>query len=177
MQIESQEKEFQHKKAQDSDTPERTDIIGWGIDADPKNDPTYPLKKRTDAEKRGYTWPRPPLQPVNIEVLHSNERPNITAVFGTSVPPSGISGSIRRWAFQYSEGTFAHWMALILADRIQEVEGIGEDLQKGKIPNIFAERGIKAQWKYDRANLIKKAAISIGVTSALLYMSFGRSRK
>src|SRR5688500_9819178 len=48
------------------------DVIGWGVDADPKNDPTYPLKKRTQREHAGYTWERPPVQTGNIEVLHSN---------------------------------------------------------------------------------------------------------
>ena len=71
-------------------------IKGWGVDADPKNDPTYPMKHRTNEEHAGYSWVRPSQQPVNIEVLHSNERPNVTAVFGTSSPPSGLSGMIRR---------------------------------------------------------------------------------
>ena len=30
-------------------------ITGWGVDADPKNDPTYPIKKRNNAVHRGYT--------------------------------------------------------------------------------------------------------------------------
>ncbi len=36
-----------------------TQIKGWGVDADPKNDPTYPMKRRTDAEQKGYAWERP----------------------------------------------------------------------------------------------------------------------
>ncbi len=50
------------------------------------------------------------MQPVNVEVLHSNERPHLTAVFGTSSPPSGLSGSIRRFAFRYSESSYGHWL-------------------------------------------------------------------
>ena len=67
-------------------------IKGWGVDADPKNDPTYPMKNRNNGEHAGYNWKRPPQQPITIEVLHSNERPNVTSVFGTSTPPSGLSG-------------------------------------------------------------------------------------
>ena len=63
-------------------------IKGWGIDANPKNDPTYPMKHRSDEEIKGYTWDRPEQQETDIEVLHSIERPNITAVFGTAAPPS-----------------------------------------------------------------------------------------
>jgi hypothetical protein len=145
-------------------------IKGWAIDADPENDPTYPIKHRTNEEHEGYDWNRPPQQPVNIEVLHSIERPNVTAVFGTSVPPSGLSGVIRRFAFKYGEGSYAHWLPLLLADRVNVVEGIFQDLKSGIIPNIFAERGIKAEWKYNKPSVIKKAAIGIALTAgAILY--------
>src|ERR671921_2755031 len=92
-------------------------IEGQGIDADPKNDPTSPMKHPTDGEHAGYSWERPPQQPIDVEILHSNERPNVTAVFGTSTPPSGLSGMIRRFAFQFSESEYGHWLPLLLADR------------------------------------------------------------
>lgn len=116
-------------------------VRGWGVDADPKNDPTYPMKHRTDGEHAGYSWERPPQQPVNVEVLHSNERPNLPAVFGTSTPPSGLSGILRRFAFRYSESSYAHWLPLVLADRVNVVEGFLHDLAGGRVPNVFAERG------------------------------------
>src|SRR3712207_1752963 len=99
-------------------------IKGWGVDADPKNDPTYPMKNRNNGEHAGYSWERPPQQPITIEVLHSNERPNVTSVFGTSTPPSGLSGVIRRIAFRYSESSYGHWLPLMLADRVSVVEGV-----------------------------------------------------
>ena len=142
-------------------------IKGWGIDADPKNDPTYPMKKRTDEANRGYTWERPEQQPTTVEVLHSVERPNITAVFGTSVPPSGLSGMIRRQAFKYSENSYARWLPLVLADRIGVFEGLIDDLKKGTVPNIFAEQGLQAEWKYNRKSFVLKnaalAAVGLGI--------------
>lgn len=147
-------------------------IKGWGIDADPKNDPTYPMRKRSNEEHNGYSWERPPLQPVNIEVLHSNERPNVTAVFGTSMPPTGVSGMLRRYAFQYGEGSFGHWLPLLLADRVNVVEGIIDDLKRGQAPNIWAERGMNAEWKHNRAELLKNLAIgAIVVSAAAVYLS------
>ncbi|MDQ3394246.1 MAG: hypothetical protein M3512_09075 [Bacteroidota bacterium] len=142
---------------------------GWGIDINPKNDPTYPLKERTNEEHDGYTWDRPSQQPIDIEILHSIERPNVTAVFGTSVPPSGLSGVIRRFAFKHSENSYVHWLPLLLADRVNVVEGIIDDIAHGKIPNIFAEQGMKAEWKYNRTGLIKKWAIGIALASAAIY--------
>lgn len=138
-------------------------VKGWGIDADPENDPTYPMKKRVEGEHDGYKWERPTQQKVEVEVLHSNERPNVAATFGTPNPPTGISGMIRREAFKYSENSYGHWVPLMLADRVQMVEGVVHDLADGFIPNIFAERGWKAEWKYNRVNLVTKIIIGAAV--------------
>src|SRR4028118_2313795 len=36
-------------------------VPGWGVDADPKNDPTYPYRRR-EADDHSGQWNRPPLQ-------------------------------------------------------------------------------------------------------------------
>lgn len=135
-------------------------IPGWGVDVDPKNDPTYPMKRRTDAEQSGYSWERPPLQMPDVEILHSNERPNLPAVFGVSTPPSGLSGLIRRFAFRYSENQYRHWLPLLLADRVNVVEGIVDDLLHGHVPNIWAEKGYRAEWKHNPKMLATKLAVT-----------------
>ncbi len=146
-------------------------ITGWGLDADPQNDPTYPMKKRTNGEQAGYSWERPPQQPITIEVLHSNERPNVTAVFGTSTPPAGLSGVIRRIAFKYSESSYGHWLPLMLADRVNVVEGIVDDLKHGHVPNVFAERGWKAEWNHNRPRLVRRVlAGSVLISAAVAYV-------
>ncbi|WP_080054467.1 hypothetical protein [Spirosoma aerolatum] len=145
-----------------------THIRGWGIDADPKNDPTYPIKNRTDAEQRGYSWQRPTQQPIDTEVLRSIERPNVSAVFGTSVPPTGLSGQIRRFAFRFSESEYGHWLPLLLADRVNVVEGLIDDVRQGIVPNIFAEKGMLADWKYNRKNLLQHVLIGAVVTTTIL---------
>jgi hypothetical protein len=143
-------------------------IKGWGVDANPKNDPTYPMKHRTNGEHPGYSWERPAQQPVTVEVLHSNERPNLTAVFGTSTPPTGLSGMLRRFAFKYSESNYGHWLPLMLADRVNVVEGIASDLGRGYIPNIFAELGWKAEWRHNRTNLVRRTLVRAVVVSAMI---------
>ena len=153
-------------------------IKGWGVDADPKNDPTYPMKHRTDEEQKGYSWERPSQQPADTEVLQSIERPNLTAVFGTSTPPSGLSGMIRRYAFKYSESHYGHWLPLLLADRVNAVEGIVDDLKRGHIPNIFAEKGWKAEWKHNPTSVVKKVLVGVLVTSAIVaYLSRKNKRQ
>jgi len=133
-------------------------IKGWGADLDPNNRPAYPME-RTPPRLEGLHWHDVEEQPLRMKVYHSVERPGITPVFGTSTPPSGVSGRIRDVAYGLSENDVRHWMLLLLADRINVVEGIGQDLMRGRIPNLFAEMGIRAEWPHNRAGLVRKAAV------------------
>jgi hypothetical protein len=151
-------------------------IKGWGVDADPKNNPTYPMKLRNDGEQAGYSWDRPQQQPLIVEVLHSNERPDVTSVFGTSTPPSGPSGALRRLAFRYSESSYGHWLPLVLADRVGVVEGVLGDLTQGRVPNVFAEWGWKAEWEHNRTSLLQRVLLSACLISAIVtYFSSRRA--
>jgi hypothetical protein len=154
-------------------------VKGWGVDADRGNDPTYPMKHRNDGEHEGYSWERPAQQQSDVEVLHSNERPNVSAVFGTSTPPAGLSGMIRRFAFRYSESSYGHWLPLMLADRVGVAEGYLEDLSRGHVPNVFAERGWKAEWKHNRQGLVTRVAVGAALAAtafALLRNGRGEAR-
>ncbi|HZH33778.1 MAG TPA: hypothetical protein VEX64_03000 [Pyrinomonadaceae bacterium] len=150
-------------------------VKGWGVDADPKNDPTYPMKNRNNGEHAGYSWERPPQQPRSVEILHSNERPNVSATFGTSTPPARLSGVIRREAFKYSENSYGHWLPLMLADRIDMVEGVLTDLVDGRVPNIFGEMGLKAEWKHNRKSLVTK--VIVGTVIASVAVAYFRSKR
>jgi len=141
-------------------------IKGWGIDADPENEPTYPMKHYTGDDHQRLNYERTEQQPVNDEILVSNERPRMTTVFGTTVPPSGLSGKIRRKAFKYSEGSYGHWLPLILADRIQVIEALIDDVKNGYFPNLFKERGLAAEWKYNRNGMIRNTIIRVGLIAA-----------
>ena len=152
-------------------------IKGWAVDADPENEPTYPIKKYTGDDHRRLNYERHTQQQSDVEILHSTERPSITSVFGTTVPPAGFSGNIRRMAFKYSEGQWGHWLLLILADRINMVEGIIDDVSKGHFPNIIAERGWTAEWKYNRKGLLKNVALGVAVVSAFIAYSKMKSKR
>lgn len=153
-----------------------TQVKGWAVDADPENDPTYPMKHRNNGEHRGYTWERPPQQTATVEVLQSNERPNLTAVFGTSTPPAGLSGVLRRYAFRYSESSYGHWLPLVLADRIGVVEGNLHDLAHGRVPNFLAERGWPAEWRHNRRSLLSRIFIGAVVVGAVVGLSSTKRR-
>src|SRR5207244_4251220 len=143
------------------------DIPGWGMDADPENEPTYPMKHYTGDDHNRINYERSVQQPQTVEILQSIERPRPTVVFGTSVPPSGLSGMIRRYAFQHSEDRYRHWLPLILADRINMFEGLIEDIKEGHFPNMIKERGLAMEWKHNRAGVIKKVA-SLALTGFII---------
>lgn len=152
-------------------------IRGWGIDADPDNEPNYPIKQWNGDDYIRLGYNRPVQQTLDEEVLHSNERPSVTAVFGTPNPPKGLSGQLRRHAFTYSEGNWKHWLTLLLADRVDMAEGVIDDLKNGYLPNIPAERGWGAAWKYDRKNAVKNVAICGVVTLALVMLATRKRHK
>jgi hypothetical protein len=144
-------------------------IQGWGADLDRKDRPGVPME-RTPPRFINAPEHDPVPQEPKVEVLVSTERPGLTPLFGTVQPPSGLSGMIRRGAFKLSENDVRHWLLLILADRVNMVEGIGQDLAQGRIPNVLAEMGIKAELKHNPAGLAKKVAIGAAVIGAAVYL-------
>lgn len=107
----------------------RNEVQGWGADLDPQDRPAYP-KERTPPRLDGVHWDQPDQQVPTVEIFVSPERPGLTPVFGTSAPPRGLSGVIRRWAYARSENDVRHWLMLMFADRVDVVEGLMADARK-----------------------------------------------
>ena len=150
-------------------------INGWGADLDHAMRPAYPMERTPPRLEGAHTHPPAPLVQT-VEILQSIERPSITPLFGTPNPPSGLSGIVRRVAFKYSESDLRHWMLLLFADRVNMVEGLGDDLMHGKIPNAFAEMGLKSEFKYNREATIHKVAVA-SVVAGIGLLLWSRSRR
>lgn len=102
------------------ETPEqlRARIPGWGVDLDPADRPSHP-KLRYAPDATGAHWNFPERQPGGEHRERSIEHAFVTPVFGTAQPLSGPSGAVRRLAYRrFSEGRLAHWLLLIVGDRI-----------------------------------------------------------
>jgi hypothetical protein len=149
-------------------------VFGWGVDADPENDPTYPYRDRSGDRGLAQNWEPPSAQESDVEVLQSVEYVRRPAVFGTSTPPSGLSGMVRRAAFRWSESNWLHWLLLMGADRINVVEGVVDDLAHGRVPNIPAEMGARAEWRHNRMGFITKSAAVLGVAAGLFALASSR---
>jgi hypothetical protein len=150
-------------------------IQGWGADLDHKNRPAIPMERTPPRFIHAHEG-KLPQQPETVEILTSTERPGITPIFGTKQPPKGLSGMMRRLAFRWAENDMRHWLILLAADRVNVVEGIGEDLANGKVPNVLAEMGIKAEWEHNKSGLVKKAVIAGAVLGTAVYLMRRRDR-
>ncbi len=115
-------------------------------------------------------------QPETVRVLHSSERPGGTPIFGTSVPPSGLSGYLREWAFRYPEDDLRHWTLLLMADRINVGEGVLADLARGRVPNVFAEMGLATEWRHNRPALVRRVLVLAAVAVAAVWLLRRRPR-
>jgi hypothetical protein len=153
-------------------------IPGWGSDLDRAQRPGVPME-RIPPRLAGEHDQAPPQQPADVEVLHSLERPGLTPVFGTTVPPSGLSGRLRRVAFGYSESDLRHWLLLLMADRINMVEGVWSDLVRGRIPNLYKEMGGPAELRHNPRGAARKAmaaGVVLGVVGYALWRRRSRHR-
>jgi hypothetical protein len=157
--------------ASSSSTIDARSVVGWGVDADPRNDPTYPYRDRSTDMGLRQNWEPPSPQESQVEILQSVEYIRRPSVFGTSTPPSGISGVVRRAAFRWSESNWLHWLLLMGADRINVVEGVVEDLAHGKIPNIPAEMGARAEWRHNKMGFATKSAAVLGVAAGVFALA------
>ena len=149
-------------------------IRGWGSDLDLAMRPGVPRDK---APGLGGESLYPPIEPqvARVKIHKSTEHGQMPPVFGTSCPPSGLSGLIRDFAYRFSEGRLVRWLTLMLADRIDVVEDIVGDLSRLRVPNIPKEMGLGAQLKYNRAGLANGAAIAAVCVAG--YMVYSRSRR
>jgi hypothetical protein len=64
----------------------------------------------------------------------------------------------------------------VLADRVSVVEGVLGDLGHGRVPNVFAERGWKAEWEHNRSDLFRRILLrAVIVSAAVAYLSSRRA--
>lgn len=156
-----------------TDMPTREE--GWGADLEPARRPAVPKEKPSSVQNvRGNDVPERMVPQVRIHM--SVEHPDLTPVFGTSCPPRGISGALRDVAYQYSEGRLAHWMTLMLADRVDVLEGMVEDLARGHVPDFFGEEGYDADLRKSRRRRdLMIAGGVLGTVAAAILLSGRRN--
>jgi hypothetical protein len=122
-----------------------TTIPGWGADLDPDDRPSVP-RQRPEPELLGAHWDLPERQIEERPRERSIEHGMLPPVFGTSCPPHGVSGAIRRLAYRrYSEGRAAHWLLLLAADRVDATGSVATSLLRGRPDVPMVETGLRSE--------------------------------
>ena len=124
----------------------RARIPGWGVDLDPKDRPSVP-RERFDPNLSGAHWDFPENQPEKWPRERSIEHKFLTPVFGTSCPPKGVSGMMRKYAYRrFSEGRAAHWLILMVADRVDSLGSHLQSLLTLRPDNPITETGVLSEF-------------------------------
>ena len=122
----------------------RARIPGWGADLDPADRPSYP--KLQYPAQTGAHWDFPDRQPGAEGRERSVEHAFVTPVFGTAQPLHGVSGAIRRFAYQrYSEGRNGHWLLLIAGDRVDAWGAHLRSFVSAHPDNPVTETGVRTE--------------------------------
>jgi hypothetical protein len=124
----------------------RARIPGWGADLDPADRPSVPREK-FDPEATGAHWTFPERQPETVPRERSIEHGILPPVFGTVAPLHGVSGVIRRFAYRYSEARAAHWLLLILGDRVDSVGSHLTSFLSLHPDNPITETGVLSEFR------------------------------
>jgi hypothetical protein len=126
----------------------RRRIPGWGADLDPADRPSVP-RLQASADQHNAHWVMPDQQPELWPRERSIEHGRLTPVFGTSCPPRGVSGAIRRYSYRrFSEARAAHWLLLILADRVDAFGSHVRSFATLRPDNPITQTGVRAEFTH-----------------------------
>jgi hypothetical protein len=126
----------------------RARIPGWGVDLDPKDRPSVP-RLQFQEDLSGAHWEVPERQPERWPRERSVEHQMLTPVFGTSSPPRGVSGVMRRYAYRrHSEAKAAHWLILLAADRVDAWESHLQSFLTLRPDNPITETGVLSEFSH-----------------------------
>lgn len=162
----------------------RPDIVGWGSDL--RKRPGIPMELNQETvlspeHHRPIAVKQRPGPDVNLTL----ERSSYPPVLGNSHYAKGPSMLVRSYAFRYSEDKIRHWVFLLLADRINMVEGWVEDISRGRMPMLLGRMEFRTtdhlrrvlkqgpKNRQDKLLLASVAGLAFGL-GALAYLSVRR---
>lgn len=123
----------------------RARIPGWGADLDPADRPAVP-REQLQPDLTGAHWEYPDRQPEEYPRERSMEHAGLTPVFGTTCPPRGLSGAMRRYSYaKFSEARAAHWLLLLAADRVESKGAILRSFLTLRPDNPITQTGVLSE--------------------------------
>ncbi|KYF93378.1 hypothetical protein BE17_53195 [Sorangium cellulosum] len=106
----------------------------WGADLCPEDRPGVPRESPPHLLSWAH-WIEPERQPIEGRVLRHPGLARPTPVFSTALPPSGVSGALRRVAYEVPDHQLPHWILLMIADRVDVLRSL---------PLLLTRRAVRA---------------------------------
>lgn len=97
--------------------PGPSSAAGRGMDLDPSRRPGVPRMHAPRPLPNTLFPPEPQRSDVTV-FMHGRPHKTFPPVYGTAVPPRGISGRVRKAAYRHPDHAMRHWTLLLLADRV-----------------------------------------------------------
>lgn len=119
-------------------TNERT-----AIDLPAERRPGVPAQREPEPMANAH-WSVPEQQVPRGDVTIDGQRAEPTATFGTGQPPRGLSGVLRRAAYQIPDYEPRRWALLLFADRVDTLEDRLSELARTPVPWIALAIGAGA---------------------------------
>lgn len=94
----------------------------WGVDLDPARRPGVPSHATPPRPLANARWPVERQQGVPASPLHGRPNKRMPPVFGTAVPPKGLSGAIRNFAARWPDHKPTYWLLKLFSDRVDSFE-------------------------------------------------------
>lgn len=91
------------------------------VDLDPSTRPGVP-KERPPAPWPNSRFPPQRMHSPPSALKHGRPNEPMPPVYGTAVPPRGVSGIFRKVAYRYPDHYARHWQLLLLGDRVDAWE-------------------------------------------------------
>lgn len=113
----------------------RDDIPERGFDLDPARRPGVPRLHAPEPLPNA-RYPVDRQQGRASVWKHARPGKPFPPVFGTAVPPAGLSGLVRKGAFAYPDHFVRHWTLLLLADRVDVWEHRARKLLPLAVPAL-----------------------------------------
>lgn len=125
----------------------RARIPGWGADNAPEHRRTW--QQRDDLGPTGAHWSFPERQPDSPSRERSIEHAMLTPVYGTAQPLHGVSGRIRRFAYDHlSETKNLRWLILVLGDRTESIGAHVRSLFTRRPDEPVTQTGVLAEVRH-----------------------------
>lgn len=122
-------------------------IPGWGADLAPEHRRTW--QQREDLEPTGAHWTFPERQPNDPRRERSIEHAMLTPVYGTAQPLHGLSGRIRRFAYdRLGETKNIRWLILVLGDRVDSVGAHARSLISRRPDDPVTQTGVLSEFSH-----------------------------